>query len=95
MPKNRTSRSHFSSFVRYASVCMIASNGANPSVSGTKMKWNNVVVANCHRDSSRAVLATDTAIACLREDSWSEYHRSERMPAISPESDDTRVEPDA
>ena len=38
-PKKRVSRSHFSSRLRYQSVCMIASSGASPSVSGTKMKW--------------------------------------------------------
>ena len=39
VPKNRDRRSHFSSPLRYQSVCMIATNGASPSVSGTKMKW--------------------------------------------------------
>ena len=37
---------------------MIASSGARPSVSGTKVKWNSVVVANCHRESVKALART-------------------------------------
>ena len=39
VPKNRVSRSHFSSLVRCQSVCITASSGASPSVSGTNVKW--------------------------------------------------------
>ena len=38
-PKNLVRRSHFSSPVRYQTVCMIATSGASPIVSGTNMKW--------------------------------------------------------
>ena len=38
-PKKRVSRSQASSCDRYHSVCMIATSGASPSVSGTNRKW--------------------------------------------------------
>ena len=38
VPKNRVSRSHASSPVRCQIVCMIATSGASPSVSGTNRK---------------------------------------------------------
>ena len=39
VPKKRVRRSHFSSRLRYHSVCMTATIGPRPSVSGTKRKW--------------------------------------------------------
>ncbi len=60
VPKKRVSRSHLSSPVRCQSVCITASSGASPRVSGTKMKWKSVVSANCQRASSTAVDATVT-----------------------------------
>ena len=39
VPKNRVSRSHASTPVRCQIVCMIATSGASPSVSGTNRKW--------------------------------------------------------
>ncbi len=39
VPKKRVSRSHASSPDRYQSVCMIATSGPSPSVSGTNRKW--------------------------------------------------------
>jgi hypothetical protein len=39
VPKKRVSRSHASTPVRYQIVCITATSGARPSVSGTKMKW--------------------------------------------------------
>ena len=39
LPKNLVSRSHRSLPVATQMVCMIATSGASPIVSGTKMKW--------------------------------------------------------
>jgi hypothetical protein len=39
VPKNRVSRSHASTPVRYQIVCMMATSGPSPSVSGTNRKW--------------------------------------------------------
>ncbi len=39
LPKNLVRRSHRSLPVRTQAVCMIATRGASPIVSGTKMKW--------------------------------------------------------
>ena len=58
VPKKCVSRSHRSSRVRYHRVCITASSGARPSVSGTKMKWYSVVVANCQRESSSASVSS-------------------------------------
>ena len=38
-PKNFVRRSHASTPVRYQAVCMIATSGVSPSVSGTNRKW--------------------------------------------------------
>ena len=45
LPKNRVSRSQRSSPVRHQMVCMIATSGARPIVSGTNKKWYTVVIA--------------------------------------------------
>src|SRR4029079_3311354 len=58
VPKNLVSRSQVSSPERYHSVCMTATSGASPSVSGTNRKWESAVVANWIRERSRAVEAT-------------------------------------
>src|SRR5215510_1800737 len=58
VPKKCVRRSHCSSFVRYQSVCMIATSGPSPSVSGTKRKWYSEVVANCTRARSTVLTAT-------------------------------------
>ncbi len=58
VPKNRVSRSQASSPERYQSVCMTATSGASPSVSGTKRKWYSEVIANWTRASSTVVTAT-------------------------------------
>ena len=39
VPKKRVSRSQAASPPRYQIVCMTATSGASPSVSGTKRKW--------------------------------------------------------
>src|SRR5664280_2465062 len=52
LPKNFVNRSQCSLPVRYQAVCMMATNGAKPIVSGTKMKWYTVVMPNCHLDRS-------------------------------------------
>ena len=55
---------------------MIASSGARPSVSGTNVKWNSVVTANCTRDRSRALTAstvtTGTGYERLNSRAWLE-----------------------
>ena len=66
VPKKRVSRSHFSSPVRCQSVCITASSGASPSVSGTKMKWKSVVSANCQRASSSAADASALMLQTAR-----------------------------
>jgi hypothetical protein len=34
---------------------MMASSSASPMVSGTKMKWNTVVIPNCQRESMSVI----------------------------------------
>ncbi len=63
VPKKRVSRSHASSPPRYQIVCITATSGASPSVSGTKRKWYSDVIANCVRARSTVDTATLTAPA--------------------------------
>src|SRR5512132_1787158 len=65
VPKNFVRRSHASSPLRYHSVCMTATRGASPSVSGTNRKWYSVVVANWIRARSTVVDASDVIGAWL------------------------------
>jgi len=58
VPKKRVSRSHASSPLRCQSVCIVATSGASPSVSGTNRKWYRDVVANWIRARSTAVDAS-------------------------------------
>src|SRR4029453_9630197 len=58
VPKNFVRRSHASSPLRYHSVCMTATRGASPSVSGTNRKWYSDVVANWIRARSTVVDAS-------------------------------------
>ncbi|CPU31420.1 Uncharacterised protein [Mycobacteroides abscessus] len=58
LPKNLVSRYHELFPVTTQAVCMMAIKGASPMVNGTKMKWYTVVIPNCHRDTSRAFIAT-------------------------------------
>ena len=58
VPKKRVNRSHATSPVRYQIVCITATNGASPSVSGTKRKWYSDVVANWIRARSTVVEAS-------------------------------------
>src|SRR3954468_6105987 len=63
VPKNFVSLSHASSPLRCHSVCMTATSGASPSVSGTNRKWYSDVVANWIRARSTAVEASGV-ISC-------------------------------
>src|SRR4051794_26064988 len=57
VPKNFVNLSHASSPLRYHSVCMTATSGASPSVSGTNRKGYSAVVANWIRAGSTGVEA--------------------------------------
>ena len=58
LPKKRVSRYQELLPVTTHAVCMMARSGASPMVNGTKTKWYTVVMPNCHRDTSRAFIAT-------------------------------------
>ena len=57
LPKNFVSRSQTGSFLISQVVCRHATSSDNPIVSGTKMKWYTVVMANCHLDRSSVLIA--------------------------------------
>src|SRR6185312_11936930 len=74
VPKNLVSRSHCSFRVRCQSVCITATSGPSPRVSGTNRKWYSEVVANWTRARSTLVEATtllaadgDAADALVRQ----------------------------